>query len=160
MAPGWPGGVDARSAWCGHCARIRSPCQVCPVDRVEAGPRLPAARKKAPARCRLLRPPNPMIMLRSVFTHLEGKEETAQVSRAASEHLSSEGKTALGWELQYVAETIDNKDGDGDGLDNAKTAKDSIEKMLGRKLPQKIKDLLEVLNEILKIATGRGDQAN
>ena len=91
-------------------------------------------------------------MLGHVFLHLEDPKEIAHVSAAASETLSQEGKVALGWELQFVAESDPLK------LEDAKTAKDSIEELIGPRLREKIKDLLKVLNEILKIVSGRGEQ--
>lgn len=91
-------------------------------------------------------------MLEHVFFYLEDPKEIIGVSEAAAEALSPEGKVALGWELQFVAES------DPLRLEDAKTAKDSIEELIGPVLSTKIKNLLKILNEILKIVGGRGEQ--
>lgn len=87
-------------------------------------------------------------MLRAVFDELLSSNALQAVSRVAEQEMSSEGRRALGWEMKFVAERKFK-------AEEARTAKDSLEKLLGKKLPKPIKDLLEVLNEILKIVSGR-----
>ena len=93
-------------------------------------------------------------MLASVFEPLSNEDNIDAVVHA-TRFLSLEGRTALTDELGYLATYWTEA---GFKPKEAKTAKDSLEKLLGRRLPRRIRDLLHILNEILSIVNGRGNQ--
>ena len=66
-----------------------------------------------------------------------------EVVSSAAQKMSQRGREALGWELQFVAES-------NFYTENAKTAKESLEDLV-EGLPDRIRKLLRVLNEILTI---------
>ena len=81
-------------------------------------------------------------LLRSIFDPLLDDDAVEAVSSAA-QSMSQEGRDALGWELQFVAES-------NFYTENVKTAKESLENLV-KDLPDWIRELLRVLNEILTI---------
>ena len=89
-------------------------------------------------------------MLETIFNGLMSTTAVQDVERAAGK-LSEDGRKALGYELAYLAKCKFD-------ADEAKTGKDSLENLL--KLPKPIKELLHILNEVLKIVSGRGDQTS
>ena len=92
-------------------------------------------------------------MLEEVFGPLLKPKGVDRVVKDASNLIPSV-RAALVSELEYLT----TKWGE-EGFDaaEAKTAKDSLHKLLKRWLPQWIQDLLDILNEILTIVAGRGD---
>ena len=88
-------------------------------------------------------------LLDSIFEPLMCSKALEAIGCVARENVSKDGHAALGWELQYLAE------GEFDP-ENAKVAKDSIEDLIGKKLPDWVREPLHILNEVLKIAGGKG----
>ena len=87
-------------------------------------------------------------LLRSMFDTLLSPDAVETINCIARQNMSQQGLEALGLELQFLADREFNPE-------NAGTAKDSIEELIGE-LPGWIREPLHVLNEILKIVGRAG----
>jgi len=88
----------------------------------------------------------------TICTRLKKPDAINAVERGF-EALDEEVREAFYLELQYVnANLTEDVDGSERNVDDAKTAKDSLEDLLGSWLPDWMKKSLKVLNEVLSLA--------